>query len=66
MKLLRVTYGAQQVYLRDWHEDGQWLKGIECDEHGVASRDGCAEAEVWIARRRIAGTEEVERKDIYQ
>lgn len=63
MRLLAVRYGSQETYLRDWHEDGPWLKGIECDEHGVANRDGCAEAELWIARKRIVSMEPAERKE---
>lgn len=62
--LLEVTYGnpqaLQHTYLRDWYWDKGWLKGIACNEHGVADRDGCAQAELWIAEGRIQRLEEVE------
>lgn len=66
MLLLRVAYGAptdpHRVHLRSWAYDGGFLKGIACDEFGIADREGCADAELWIAERRILEATPVERK----
>lgn len=65
MKLTRVTYQtgneATTVYLRDVERRGDWLCGIEVDRFGVAVRDGCHEAELRIADRKVWLVEEVER-----
>lgn len=60
--LLRLTYGdGITTYLRsDWRVIGEFWVGTETDEYGIAVREpGCREAELWVARRRIATVEEV-------
>ena len=63
MTIWEVTYGdGLKVFLRDPHGDGTpWLRGTECDENGIAHRDGCQDAEFVV---RVSGILNVRRREV--
>lgn len=62
MRIVRARYGrGLTVLLRDFESDGRYLRGVECDENGVADRSGCAEAEFTVREDRVVAMELVSR-----
>jgi len=60
VRLLSVDYGdGLSVFLRDWHSEHGYLRGIACNELGVADRDGCRDAEFIVREDRITSMKEV-------
>ena len=60
MKLYEVIYGdGIKVVLRDHHWEGKWLRGIPCNELGVADRFGCNDAELSIRADRVISMKEL-------
>jgi hypothetical protein len=52
--IVLVMWGGHTAYLRDPRRSGAFLRGIECNEHGVAVREGCTDdAELMIRVDRI-------------
>jgi hypothetical protein len=55
-----VRYGdGLTVMLRDPYFAGGYLRGVECNEFGVADRSGCRDAEFMVRDDRIESTREV-------
>lgn len=60
MRIVQVTYGhGLTVLLRDPHSDGRYLRGIACNELGVADRTDCRDQEFVVREDRIVAMEEV-------
>lgn len=60
MRIVQVIYtdprGGQptETYLRDAREVDGFLRGVECNERGIATREGCTEdAELMIRLDRV-------------
>jgi hypothetical protein len=55
-----VRYGdGLEVMLRDPYTDLRFLRGIECNELGVAVRNGCRDSEFIVRIDRIEKIKEV-------
>lgn len=60
MKIVKVTYGdGLTVLLRDPHSENGYLRGIACNELGVADRAGCRDQEFVVREDRIVETGEL-------
>lgn len=60
MTVVRVVWAGYTTYLRDPREIGVFLRGVECNEHGVAIRELCQDdAELVIHRGRITSMETI-------